>query len=452
MLNVSKNSVKDYIDLSSFESYRMTIPHNESKKRVRILLYSMLVLFVILFLPWTQNFRSRGIVTALKPEHRPQTVHSIIPGRIERWYVQEGEFVNRGDTILYISEIKDEYMDPELLDRTRLQVDAKFLAVRSYEEKVKAQENQIGALTQNNRLRLEQARNRLEQAQLSILSDSIMLEAEKLNLSVAEVQFERMENLYEQGLKSLTELEQRKIRLQETLAKRISAENRLLSSRNDLLTAQIELNAIDNDFQDRLAKVNAERYSALSDQYDAEATLTKLENQLSNYTVRSGMYYVLAPQSGYITQAIQVGIGETIKEGSEIVSIMPQDYSLAVELYIAPIDLPLVKTGNKIRFIFDGWPAIVFSGWPQLSNGTFGGTVFAIDNFTSKNNMYRILVVPDPDEEPWPDAIRPGSGADGIALLNDVPVWYEIWRQMNGFPADFYTLKEAKDMKKIDSK
>nr|MBI1229240.1 HlyD family efflux transporter periplasmic adaptor subunit [Cytophagales bacterium] len=452
MLNISKNTVKDRIDLSSFESYKLTVPSNESRKRVRILLYCMLVVFVILFLPWTQNFRSRGIVTALKPEHRPQTVHSVIPGRIEQWYVQEGEFVNRGDTILFISEIKDEYMDPELLDRTKLQVDAKFLSVRSYEEKVKAQENQIGALTQNNRLRLEQAQNRLQQAQLSIMSDSIMLEAELLNLSVAEAQFERMESLYEQGLKSLTELEQRKIKLQETLAKRISAENKLLSSRNDLLTAQIELNAIDNDFQDKLAKVNAERYTALSDQYDAEATLTKLENQLSNYTVRSGMYYVLAPQSGYITQAIQVGIGETIKEGAEIVSIMPEDYSLAVELYIAPIDLPLVKIGNRVRFIFDGWPAIVFSGWPQLSNGTFGGVVYAIDNFTSSNNMYRILVVPDPDEEPWPDAIRPGSGADGIALLNDVPIWYEIWRQMNGFPADFYTLKEAKDLKKSESK
>lgn len=452
MLNISKNSIKERVDLLSFDSYKLTIPDDESRKRIRILLYCMLVVFVILFLPWTQNFRSRGMLTALKPEHRPQTVHSIIPGRIEKWYVQEGEFVNRGDTILFISEIKDEYMDPELLDRTKLQVDAKFLSVKSYEEKVKAQENQIGALTQNNRLRLEQAQNRLQQAQLSIMSDSIMLEAEKLNLSVAEAQFERMESLYEQGLKSFTELEQRKIKLQETLAKRISAENKLLSSRNDLLTAEIELNAIDNDFRDKLAKVNAERYTALSDQYDAEATLTKLENQLSNYTVRSGMYYVLAPQSGYVTQAIQVGIGETVKEGAEIVSIMPDDYSLAVELYLAPIDLPLVKIGNKVRFIFDGWPAIVFSGWPQLSNGTFGGVVYAIDNFTSDNNMYRILVVPDPDENPWPDAIRPGSGADGIALLNDVPVWYEIWRQMNGFPADFYTLKEAREMKNSESK
>ncbi|MEX0883180.1 MAG: HlyD family efflux transporter periplasmic adaptor subunit, partial [Cyclobacteriaceae bacterium] len=192
---------------------------------------------------------------------------------------------------------------------------------------------------------------------------------------------------------------------------------------------------------------NADKYTALSDQFNAEATVNKLENQLSNYTVRSGMYFILAPQSGYITKAIQVGIGETIKEGAEIISIMPQDYSLAVEMYVEPIDLPLITVGNKVRFIFDGWPAIVFSGWPEMSNGTFGGRVYAIDNFTSPNNLYRILVVPDPDEEPWPEALRLGSGADGIALLNDVPIWYEIWRQMNGFPPDYYTLQQARNLK-----
>ena len=32
----------------------------------------------------------------------------------------------------------------------------------------------------------------------------------------------------------------------------------------------------------------------------------------------------------------------------------------------------------------DGWPAIVFSGWPNTSYGTYGGVVFAIDNFISE--------------------------------------------------------------------
>jgi hypothetical protein len=137
-----------------------------------------------------------------------------------------------------------------------------------------------------------------------------------------------------------------------------------------------------------------------------------------------------------------VGLGETIKEGDAIVNIVPAEAELAVEMFVQPVDLPLVRTGNKVRFIFDGWPAIVFSGWPQLSNGTFGGQVVAIDQVANENNQYRILVVEDPEEEPWPNLLRMGSGADGIALFNDVPIWYEIWRQLNGFPADYYTNSE----------
>jgi hypothetical protein len=41
-----------------------------------------------------------------------------------------------------------------------------------------------------------------------------------------------------------------------------------------------------------------------------------------------------------------------------------------------------------------------------------------------------------------------GAGAQGIALLNDVPLWYELWRNINGFPADFYEVKKDKKNEK----
>ncbi|MCB0783237.1 MAG: HlyD family efflux transporter periplasmic adaptor subunit, partial [Flavobacteriales bacterium] len=159
---------------------------------------------------------------------------------------------------------------------------------------------------------------------------------------------------------------------------------------------------------------------------------------LANYTVRAGNYYITAPQTGYITQAVKTGLGELIKEGESLISIMPADFDLAVELYVRPMDVPLVNKGQKVRFMFDGWPSIVFSGWPNTSYGTFGGQVVAIDNFVSPNGKYRILVAPDPDDQEWPVALRVGSGAIGFALLKDVPIWYELWRQLNGFPPDLY--------------
>jgi hypothetical protein len=108
-------------------------------------------------------------------------------------------------------------------------------------------------------------------------------------------------------------------------------------------------------------------------------------------------------------------------------------------MFIRPIDLPLIKLGQRVRIQFDGWPAIIFSGWPGTSFGTFGGRVFAIDNFISKNGLYRIIVAPDYDDYPWPEELRAGAGANSILLLNDVPVWYELWRQFNGFPPDYYS-------------
>jgi hypothetical protein len=112
------------------------------------------------------------------------------------------------------------------------------------------------------------------------------------------------------------------------------------------------------------------------------------------------------------------------------------------------MDFPLMRVGKKVRFVFDGWPAFVFSGWPGASFGTYQGNVVAIDNIISENGKYRLLVAPDNSEKPWPKELRPGSGANAIAMLNTVPLWYELWRQLNGFPPDYYD-PNAKDLKPV---
>ena len=441
MLNISENSVSDKVNTSNYKAFGKVVSKASNRTLAKIIIGMLLFIFVIMFIPWTQNISARGYVTTLRPDQRPQTVHSVIAGRIEEWFVQEGDFVTKGDTILYISEIKDDYLDPNLLARTDQQIKAKELTQKSYDEKVKALENQVTALQEMQQLKMEQARNKLIQAKLKVTADSIEYEAAITNYGIAERQLERMQQLYDEGLKSLTDLESRTLKLQESQAKLIGYESKLLSSRNQLINAKLELSSIENEYRDKLAKANSERFSALSNSYNADVDIAKLQNQYMNYSVRTGLYYILAPQNGYITQAIKTGLGETIKEGASIVSIMPAKYDLAVEMYVKPMDLPLLKKGQEVRFMFDGWPAIIFSGWPNVSYGTFGGKIVAIDNFTSRDGKYRILVSPDNTNTPWPEAIRIGSGANGFALLNDVPIWYELWRQLNGFPPDYYQLE-----------
>lgn len=447
-MNISNNSVNDQFDRSRFKSFKEVIPKDSGKLLKRFLLGLLLVLIIVMFLPWTQNINAPGYVTTLRLDQRPQTVQSIIAGRIEQWFVQEGEFVNKGDTVLQISEIKAEYLDPNLLDRVDQQLQAKILTRDSYNFKVEALGRQISALGQMQKLKTEQATNNILQARLSIIADSIDYEVAKQNFTIAQNQLGRAKELYDQGLKSLTELEAREMKLQESSAKLIGYESKLLKSRNVLINTQIELSNIKNEFQDKLSKAASERFSAMSTATDTDVEIAKLENQRANYVRRQELYYILAPQDGFITQAIQSGIGETIKEGSSIVSIMPSSYTMAVEMYVKPMDLPLLNPGQEVRFMFDGWPSIVFSGWPNLSFGTFGGKIVAIDNFTNKDGLFRILVSPDQAEIAWPQEIKIGSGAKAFALLNDVPVWYELWRNINGFPAQYY----KPEMKVAESK
>jgi len=438
MLNVSKNRIEGKINKTTFSSFSMINSYKATKVFSRLLTISFLLLLVALLLPWTQNIRSKGYVTTLKPDQRPQTINSVIPGKIEKWFVREGDYVQKGDTILFLSEIKDAYFDPNLLSRTEEQIKSKELSVKSYMNKVGALDSQIDALLKTKKLKTEQGFNYIQQAKLKVQSDSVDLEAIKTNYQIALKQYERQEKLYKDGLKSLTDLETRKLKLQETLAKKISAENNLLSSKNQLINAEVEINSLNNQYIDKIAKAESDKYSALSIMYDTEALVTKMQNQYMNYSIRTGMYYITSPIEGYITQAIRSGIGETVKEGEQMVSIMPALYNLAVEMYVTPFNLPLIQKGQDVRFIFDGWPSIVFSGWPNTSYGTFGGKIAAIDNFISKNGKYRILVAPDKEDVAWPKELRVGSGANGIALLKDVPIWYELWRNLNGFPPDYY--------------
>ncbi|HRG25917.1 MAG TPA: HlyD family efflux transporter periplasmic adaptor subunit [Chitinophagaceae bacterium] len=409
------------------------------RSRVRYWFYGLMTaLAIILFLPWTQNIRAKGTVTTLRQEQRPQQLNTIIPGRVIKWYVKEGDFVQAGDTILQLAEIKDDYLDPQLLSRTKEQLSAKSLTVDYYKNKVGTSGTQINALNEALQLKMDQLRNKLQQLQLKVQSDSMESIAAANDFKIAAQQFSRQKAMYDSGLVSLTQLEQRNQSYQNSLAKKVSAENKLQNARQDLTITRIEMNATQQDYMEKIAKAQGDQFQSLSQIATGQGDIAKLENQYSNYSIRNGLYFITAPQSGQITKARKAGIGEIVKDSEMIVEIVPDQVQYAVELFVRPLDLPLVSNGQKVRFMFDGFPAIVFSGWPNTSYGTFGGKVVAVESSVSYNGKFRILVTEDPADKPWPRELKMGTGAQGMALLKDVPIWYELWRNINGFPPDYY--------------
>ncbi|QDO94939.1 HlyD family efflux transporter periplasmic adaptor subunit [Formosa sediminum] len=448
MLNISNNHVSEQFDITKYKSGEHIFGIRYHRVLKKLLLGFFGIIAIIMLLPWTQSISSSGTVTTIKPEQRPQTLQSQIPGRIEEWFVQEGDFVKKGDTILRISEVKSEYFDNQLTERTGNQISAKTSSVEAYKNKVDALRNQLSALKQERVLKLEQAKNKLIQSQLKVTSDSIDLEAAKINTDIAKTQYERTIELQKEGLKAVKDVEDKYSKLQESQAKLVSLQNKFLSSKNEAINSQLAISTINATYNDKFAKSQSDLYTAQSTGYNAEVEVSKLESSLANYTKRSSLLYVTAPLDGYINKALKSGVGETLKEGEQLVNIMPADYELAVEMFVRPIDLPLLHKGEKVRVQFDGWPAIVFSGWPNVSYGTYGATIIVIENFISANGMYRVLVKPDENDVEWPEAIRVGSGAHTIALLENVPIWYELWRQINSFPPNFYQPAGASDSSK----
>jgi len=421
-----------------FNSYKHIYRYEKESKIRRWSLFLFLICIAILFLPWTQNIRGTGTVTALRQEQRPQQINTIIAGKVVKWYIKEGDMVNKGDTILQLSEVKPDYLDPNLLNRTAEQLTAKKSAMGYYENKAATAGTQISALQGNLNAKMEQLKNKRLQLQIKAEADSMDMIAAINEWKIATLQYNRQKAMYDSGLVSLTQLETRNQAFQNANAKKISNENKWLATKQEIAINNIEFSAVQQEYTEKLAKAEGDRFGSLSQVAGNQAEIAKLENQYASYSIRNGMYYVIAPQSGQIVKARTAGIGEVVKEGEMLVNIVPKEVEYAVEMYVRPVDMPLITEGQEVRLVFDGFPAIVFSGWPQASYGIFPGIVSAVERDASSNGKFKILIKEDPRARKWPKELKIGAGANGIALLKNVPVWYELWRNINSFPPDYY--------------
>ncbi len=389
----------------------------------RWLLGILIVLFAIMFLPWQQNVQGNGSVTALSPSDRPQQLQTRIDGRIEAWFVSEGQYVKKGDSIVRISEIKEDYLNPNVLPLTQQQQTAKENAIAEKLNKAAALEVQITQLEQQRDFKLQQTSNKVLQYQAEVRQAT-------LEDSVARDQLRRRERLFRDtlGLVSVNDLQTFQVRAQTAAAK-------LVEKQQMLLITQTDLESIPAEYGEKIAKARSDRAATLSEVSEGRSEVAKLRDKVGSLAIRNSFYVIEAPQDGYVVRATRAGQGEIVKAGEAIVTVQPARPRKAVELYVKPMDVALLKPGRHVRVFFDGWPALQISGWPQVAVGTFGAQVAVIDQFPSSDGRFRVLLVPDTThDEPWPAQLRLGTGVEGWAMLDNVTVGWEIWRTLNGFP------------------
>ncbi|MFN2374894.1 MAG: HlyD family secretion protein [Candidatus Binatia bacterium] len=389
----------------------------------RLLLLAFLAFLVgVIFLPWQQFVRGAGRVVAYNPLERNLTVEAPLAGRVHRSHIVEGQVVRQGELLF---ELVDN--DPELLANLGLQREAARARRDAASRRVESLEATVAELRKALPLAVEAAQARLDAANYAART--------------ATLQYERVKGLYgsRRGLASQRDFELATLERDRTAA--------------DLGRAQAELERASVDVRSSLGVAEAQRDSAGADLAAADQALVALEVQVN----QTGMQRVTSPRDGVVMRVLATE-GTFLRAGTPLCSVVPDTGTRMAEVWVNGNDMPLIQSrevdsagnvtrpGSQVRLQFEGWPAIQFVGWPSVAIGTFGGEVVLVDPTDDGKGKFRILVAEKPDvlrrgtadervvEWPGPRWLRQGVRAHGWVLLQQVPLWFEFWRQLNGFP------------------
>jgi len=413
----------------------------ESPSALRILarlLAAVLAVTVLglVFTPWQQNVAGTGRVVALQPNDRIQSVAAPVSGRVRTTWVVEGSRVEAGDRLL---EIVDN--DPAFLERLQIQREALRSQLDAAFGKVDVYESQIAALSSARELAMAAARSQVEVAVAKTRSARSGLDAAAAAAEQAERNAVRQRELKEEGLASDLDFEIAQRAHLEAKARLVQAREAWNAAKNDQSATESKLGQVDTEAR---ASVDSARAGAQSAAVEV-ASLQERIAQLDSRIAQQHTQHVTAPRAGTILRVYAAPGAELVKAGDPLVSLIPDTDSRAAELWVDGNNVPLIHEGRPVRLQFEGWPAVQFAGWPSVAVGTFGGVVALVDSSADASGRFRILVVPDANDAPWPEPtmLRQGARANGFVLLDRVSLGYELWRQANDFPPTVAIQKDA---------
>lgn len=401
-------------------------------RRIAGMLSILLLLTILLmaFAPWQQSITGSGYVVAYAPRERQQVLEATIEGRIVRWNeeLMENSRVATGD---FIAEIRD--LDDSYAARLQGQLNNTDEILDSANKVVEATEGQLAAY--------RRVLTEIEAAQNAyVLSSAQKVAAAREKLAIAEAAIpqvlpavERAKELYAAGNLSLE-------KLQEVERKLLEAQGKVREEKAHVSAAEAELLGKESERHAYIQKATADvsYYEGALDKARGEVSkASKEKHEMESKVARQQTQTVTAPFDGFVVHiSPNFGTG-LVKKGDSLCTIVPDTKERAVQIWLDGNDAPLVEPGRSVRLQFEGWPAIQFAGWPSVAVGTFGGTVVSVDMVDNGKGQFRCQVRPDQtDVTEWPEGrfLRQGVRANGWVLLEQVPLWYEVWRKLNGFP------------------
>ena len=439
---INKESLRDFPSMQLVRTSRIVRLFGKLTLAVLVVCTILLV-----FIPWRQTAPGVGIVLALDPQERPQSVRSPSKGVISyvKEGLREGSFVEKDELLVRLTPFAAEgvaQLDTQIVAlESKEQAAMAALAVAKQAEKLQRQsgENLSASLEQD----FKAAEQKWEQTKNEVLTFQAELADKENQLRIAQ-------ELEPRGLVSKEELFSKRQSVEAAKAKVLKAENTVQEFFAALLSK-------DDEIKGKKREIDIKNQAANQKVLEAMQKINTIEKDILDVRNKRGeldRLEVTAPRSGRIQQWNGLEGSDTVKEGDMLFVIVPETDKLSVEMKVSGNDMPLIKEGDPVRLQFEGWPAVQTVGWPSKAIGTFGGKVNRVFPTDDGTGNFRVVVTPDNHfarEDGWPDEryLRQGVRANGWVLLQRVPLGYEIWRQFNGFPP---VIENAKPKEKEKSK
>jgi multidrug resistance efflux pump len=435
-----------------------------SSRRIRrisnVLLFGLACTILLMAIaPWQQTVAGTGTVIAFSPNEREQVIEAPTEGRLIALgnNIYENARVEKGEVIAEIRDLADDYIDQltlqllnsereveaakNQLEQDRLVLDRSIEAVEFFENMLRRYEEirlqTIGA--QNAFVKSAEEKVAAEQQVVSEMEAAIPqlkadldrhIRLEKTG-DVSLLKVQELQRKYNEATAKLAKAEANvKIAMADLDGKREEREQKINKAQVDIEYAQAMVTKANGDVaKDRSTIAKTEQSIQKADKAltDIRLKLKRQQNQV-----------IKAPFDGFLVEIMPNFETAILKKGDPICRIVPDTKDRAVQVWVDGNDAPLVEPGRHVRLQFEGWPALQFAGWPSVAVGTFGGEVISVDATDNGKGKFRILIRPYTGERSpeWPNDrfLKQGMRANGWVLLNQVPLWFEVWRRLNGFP------------------
>lgn len=327
---------------------------------------------------YTRRVHATGQVV---PKSGILTLGSIYSGTISELRATEGQHVRKGD-VIFVEDLET----TSLAGPTQKQVIADLLCQKT--------------LLENQRALREKSAPIEHQA---ILNQIQFLARQRVQISAQLANDERVLPLVHKALARMGSAQNNHLITETQFQSQLYTFAQLLNSHSQALQSRTSTESRISELTSKLARFDSELAHDLN---ELDKQIAAIDQQTAENEGRRSTI-VLAPEDGILT-GVRGYLGEQVAAGTPLVTLLPTDGALQIELYVSSASIGFLKENEPVLLRYDAFPyqkfglhhghIVEITHAPVVSNNQQDNRIAQMSGDQSKppsHDIYRIRVAPD---------------------------------------------------------